>query len=141
MVIWISNFDNFDIYQMPSKFAQRQYYICNFCCKKIYNGGSLDNAENAKRNFFFNHPISNIRFEKKEKSSVATRRVRSRPPHNGWPRKNLKDIFKSVQLFHPIRSPYEPGLSESESRAKVARLRRRMKSISHKCDVRKKKEM
>ena len=46
------NFDNFDIDQMPSKFAQRQYYICNFCCKKIYDVGNLDNAENSKRNFF-----------------------------------------------------------------------------------------
>ena len=48
----MSNFDNFDIDQMPSQFAQRSYFVSYFYCKKIYMIGSLDNAENAKRNFF-----------------------------------------------------------------------------------------
>ena len=51
MAIWMSNFDNFDIDQKPSKFAQRQCFACNFYCIKIYIVCSLDNAENAKRNF------------------------------------------------------------------------------------------
>jgi len=58
MAIWMSYFDNFDIDQMPSKFAQRSYFVSYFYFKKIYMIGSLDNAENAKRNFFFDHPIT-----------------------------------------------------------------------------------
>ena len=49
MAIWMSNFD---IDQMPSKFTQSLYFVPYSYCKKIYMIGSLDNAENAKRNFF-----------------------------------------------------------------------------------------
>ena len=48
----MSNFDNFDMNQMPSKFAQRYYFVCNFRCKKIDIVGRFNYAENAKRNFF-----------------------------------------------------------------------------------------
>ena len=44
------DFDNFDIHQLFSKLA-------HFDCKKLYMKSSLDNAENARRNFFFDHPI------------------------------------------------------------------------------------
>ena len=47
MAIQMSNIDNFDIDQMSSKFAQRQYFVCNFFCKKNFTLGSLDDAENA----------------------------------------------------------------------------------------------
>ena len=44
----MSNFDNFDIDQIPSKLAQKKYSVSSFCCKKIFIQGSLKNAENAK---------------------------------------------------------------------------------------------
>ena len=53
-------FDNFDIDQMPSKFAQRQYFVCEFYCEKIYDVGRLDNAENAKRNCFLTTLYINV---------------------------------------------------------------------------------
>ena len=49
----MSNFDNFDIDQISSKFAQRWPFVCNFYCKKIFILGSFDNTENAKRQFFW----------------------------------------------------------------------------------------
>ena len=55
----MSKFDNFDIDQTSSKFAQkwRDFYFCDFYCKKISIQGSLDNTENAKRQFLFAHAI------------------------------------------------------------------------------------
>ena len=41
------NFDNFDIIQISSKFAQRFHFVCNFNCKNFSILGSLDNAETA----------------------------------------------------------------------------------------------
>ena len=49
----MSNIDNFDIDQMSSKFAQRQYFASYFYCKKNFILGSLDDAENAKYLVFF----------------------------------------------------------------------------------------
>ena len=43
---------NFDTDQISSKFAQRWHFVDNFSCKKIFILGSLNNAENAKRQFF-----------------------------------------------------------------------------------------
>ena len=57
MAIQMSNFDNFDIDQISSKFAQRQPFVYNFYCKKIFILGSFDNTENGKRQFFMGHPI------------------------------------------------------------------------------------
>ena len=57
MAIWMSNFDNFDIDQISSKLAQRNYLTCNFYRKKIYILYSLDNAKNPKWKLFLNHPI------------------------------------------------------------------------------------
>ena len=63
MAIKMSNIHNFDIDQMSSKFAQRWHFVWNFCCKKISILGSIDNAENAKRQFFFfGHPIFRVQF-------------------------------------------------------------------------------
>ena len=53
----MSNFDNFDIDQISSKFAQRKHFICYFYSKKISILSGLDNTENAKRQFFLGHPI------------------------------------------------------------------------------------
>ena len=54
----MSNFDNFDIDQTSSYFAQIQYFVCNFHCKKFSIVGSLDDDENANLHFFIVHPIS-----------------------------------------------------------------------------------
>ena len=54
----MSNFDNFDIDQTSSKFAQRWHFVSNFYCLKISILSSLDIAEKDKRQFFFGHPIS-----------------------------------------------------------------------------------
>ena len=51
MAIKMFNFDNCDIDQMSSKFAQR--IVCTYYYKKISILDSLDNAENVKRQFFF----------------------------------------------------------------------------------------
>ena len=53
----MSDFDNFDIHQMSLNFAQRQYFIRNFYCKKISILGSLNDAENENLHFFIVHPI------------------------------------------------------------------------------------
>ena len=53
----MSNFDNFDINQISSKFAQRWHFIFYFYCKKNSILSGLDNAKNAKRQFFLGHPI------------------------------------------------------------------------------------
>ena len=53
----MSNFDNFDINQISSKFAQRWPFVCNFYCKNFFILGSFDDTENAKRQFFLGHPI------------------------------------------------------------------------------------
>ena len=58
MAFQMSNFDNFDIDQIFLKFAQRQPFSCNFCCKKIVILGSFDDTENGKGQFFMGHPIS-----------------------------------------------------------------------------------
>ena len=58
----MSKFDNFDIDQMSSKFAQRWHLVCNFYCKEIPVLGSLNNAENPKRQLFFGHPIVRGRY-------------------------------------------------------------------------------
>ena len=47
LAIWMCNFENFDIVQISSKFAQRYHFVCNFNCKNFSILGSLDNAENA----------------------------------------------------------------------------------------------
>ena len=53
----MSDFDNLDINQISSKFAQRWPFVCNFYCKKIFILGSFDNTENAKKQFFLGRPI------------------------------------------------------------------------------------
>ena len=57
MAIQRCNFDNFDIGQMSPKFAQRQYFVYNFCYKKISIVGSLDNAENCLKTLFLWTPV------------------------------------------------------------------------------------
>ena len=47
MAIWMSNFDNFDIVQISSKFAQRYHFVSNLNCKIFSILSSLDNAKNA----------------------------------------------------------------------------------------------
>ena len=47
------NFDNFDIVQISSKFAQRYHFVCNFNCKIFSILGSLDNAQNAQSTTFY----------------------------------------------------------------------------------------
>ena len=47
------DFENFDIGQMSPKFAQRLYFIYDFCHKKICIVGSLDSAENCLKTLFF----------------------------------------------------------------------------------------
>ena len=66
--IWMSNFDNLDIDQIPSKLAQKKYFVNSFCCKKNFIQGSLDNAENAKWNFFTDDPLS-VAYEPSNKDS------------------------------------------------------------------------
>ena len=56
MVNQMSDFDNFDIHQISSKLAQRWLFVCSFYCRKSFVLGSFDNAENAKRQFFFGTP-------------------------------------------------------------------------------------
>ena len=46
------NFYNFDIDQMSPKFAQRYYFVYDFCYKKISIVGSLDYAENCLKTLF-----------------------------------------------------------------------------------------
>ena len=60
MAILMSDFDNFDIDQMSSNFAQRKCFVCNSYCKKISFVSSLEDAENAILHFFIVHPISSI---------------------------------------------------------------------------------
>ena len=55
----MSNFDNFDIDQMSSKFAQIQFFVSYFHYKKISILGSLDNAENCQKTTFFGTPNNN----------------------------------------------------------------------------------
>ena len=56
----MSNFDNFDIDQISSKFAQRLHFICYFYCKKISILSGLDNAKNAKRQFLLDTQYNHI---------------------------------------------------------------------------------
>ena len=56
MDIQMSNFDNFDIVQISSKFAQRYHFVCNFNCKIFSILSSLDNAENAWSTTFYESP-------------------------------------------------------------------------------------
>ena len=60
MAILMSDFDNFDIDQMSSNFAQRQYFVYNFHCKKNSFVSSLEDAKNAILHFFIVHPIFEI---------------------------------------------------------------------------------
>ena len=68
----MSNFDNFDIDQISSKFAQRWPFVCNFCGRNFFILCSFDDTENAKRQFFGGHPIktANIYIRGKSKKSV-----------------------------------------------------------------------
>ena len=52
----MSNFDNFDIDQMSSKFAQIYFFVSYFHHRKISILGSLDNAENSQKTTFFGTP-------------------------------------------------------------------------------------
>ena len=54
MAIQMCNFDNG---QMSPKFAQRLYFVYNFCYKTISLVGSLDNAENCLKTLFCGHPL------------------------------------------------------------------------------------
>jgi len=67
MAILTSDFDNFDIDQMSSNFAQRQHFVYNLHCKKISFVGSLDNAENAILHFFIVHLIYPQKIKKLKK--------------------------------------------------------------------------
>ena len=48
----MSNFDNFEIDQMSSKFAWKSFFVPYSHYKKITILGSLDNAKNVKRQLF-----------------------------------------------------------------------------------------
>ena len=70
----MSNFDDFDIHQMSSNFAERYYFVCNFYCKNFFIVGSLDDAENENLHFFIDHPISSLMM-----SITSTRHEVDRP--------------------------------------------------------------
>ena len=53
----MSDFDNFDIDQIPSKLALKKYFVSSFCGKIFFIQSSLDNAENAKWNLFMDDPL------------------------------------------------------------------------------------
>ena len=53
MAIQMSNFDNFVIDQMSSKFAQTYFFVFYFRYKKISILGSLDIAENCQKTTFW----------------------------------------------------------------------------------------
>ena len=52
----MSNFDNFDIDQISSKFAQIKFFVSYFHNKKNFILGSLNNAENCQKTTFFGTP-------------------------------------------------------------------------------------
>ena len=89
----MSSFDNFDIDQISSKLAQREYFVSSYCCKKIFVPASLDSAENVKWNFFMNYPL----WEAKVRSLVLKRGLNwSLHSGAGYPR------FGTVPLAHPF---------------------------------------
>ena len=63
IAIWMSNSVNFDIDQIPSKLAQRKYFVSSFCCKNFFIQGSLDDAENSKWYFFMDDPLQKSKIE------------------------------------------------------------------------------
>ena len=71
MAIQMSIFDNFDIHQMSSKFAQIQFLVSYFHYKKISILGSLNYAENCQKTTFFGTPNINTSYGHSRDSAIV----------------------------------------------------------------------